>query len=434
MLAATIANAQYFSGTLAYPQGANQRVVLWVSEGSGHIRLDSVRTDQQGAFTFSRKLPGAGFYQVSVNDSDRADVILTPGEKLVRIEFSGRPLQENIHVMESEENKKLWEYKAVSREAQAVHVAVDAERRMLDPTNVARARQLDSVAYRADLLREEHLARLIAAAPSSYFAKAVGASRRLDQAAASGPEAVLSVFSFGDPELLRSSVYARAIITYLQAGKPGTEQEFFGAVDTLLLHTLRDSACFHYALGFLAELFIQYGPELAAAHVVDRWIAPGGESLALPQRIKTLVADQLKVSPGRIAPDMDFPTSHGPAKLSSLVGGSSFTTLMFYGSGCDHCQEQLPHVRDQLAIYRDKGYRIVGVALDVDSSEFKQGIAKAGITWPVFSEFKGFGGSLVNAFQVKATPYYYVLGPDLRIIAKPANYMELAMVLRQLYR
>ena len=107
---------------------------------------------------------------------------------------------------------------------------------------------------------------------------------------------------------------------------------------------------------------------------------------------------------------------------------------MFYGSTCDHCRDQLPHIRDQLAIYRDKGYRVVGVALDNDSTEFQTTIRELGITWPVFSEFKGFGGTAVSTYQVKATPYFYVLAPNMTIMAKPVDYLELAARLKEFYK
>lgn len=428
-----IGHAQYFSGRFAFPQGANARVVLWSTQGADHLRLDSMRTDARGEFIFARNPLGAGFFQVSINDSDRVDVILNPAERQVSIEFTGMPLQENVHVVKSDENMRLWEYKLVSREAQAVLATADAERRTLDPTDVARARALDSIAHRAAELREHHLGRLIAAAPKSYFAKAVGAGRRMEQAAGDGQGAVLKAFDFGDPELLRSSVYARAIITYLQSGTPGSEQDFFAAVDTLMLATLRDSSCFHYTLGFLVELFSQYGPELAIPHLVDNWIVPTGGAQRLPLHIREKVADQLLVTLGRRAPELLLPDHDRTVRLSELVAASSFTTLMFYGSTCDHCREQLPLVRDQLAIYRDKGYRIVGIALDADSAEFLATIRDMGITWPVFSEFKGFGGVAVKTYQVKATPYYYLLDRNMTIVAKPVNYLELAERLREIY-
>jgi hypothetical protein len=90
-------------------------------------------------------------------------------------------------------------------------------------------------------------------------------------------------------------------------------------------------------------------------------------------------------------------------------------------------------VRDQLAIYRDKGYGIVGVALDDDSTEFYKTLLEEGITWPVYSEFKGFGGAAVKAFKVEATPYFYLLDEHMRIVAKPINYLELGAALKELF-
>ena len=126
--------------------------------------------------------PGSGFYQVMLPDSDRVDFIIDAREPKISLVFSGTPLQEHMHVMASEENKRLWEYKLLSREAQAIQAAIRQERAGLDGMAVLRLRELDSLERRAQAVQTNHLSRLISADNKGYFSKAVGAGRIVENA------------------------------------------------------------------------------------------------------------------------------------------------------------------------------------------------------------------------------------------------------------
>ena len=57
-------HAQKFSGVLAYPGGAEQRLVLWSTRGTEHLRFDSNTAGAQGRFAFAAKRFPVGFYQL----------------------------------------------------------------------------------------------------------------------------------------------------------------------------------------------------------------------------------------------------------------------------------------------------------------------------------------------------------------------------------
>ena len=395
--------------------------------------MDSVTTAGDGSYAFSTQGLGAGFYQLSLNDSDRVDIILDPREKEVVIDLDGRPLQHHVHVRVSPENMRLWEYKLVSREAQAVEAAVQAERATLAPTDVVRARQLDSIADRAAVIRNGHLLRVMERAPESYFSKVVGARWRLEEASARGPADVARAFDLGDPELLRSSVYANGLMGFLQSDPPRSEIAFYHRIDSLLLLTSRDTACFNYAIGFLAGLFSQYGPDLALQYLVDTYIAAAARPIPMPSSVRSKVDEQMKVSLGRTAPAVELPLMEGgKVPLAELAATSSYTALFFYSSTCDHCHEQMPGLRDVYSAYHDKGLQVVGIALDTDTAEFLKTLEEQKFPWRSVSEFQAWGSPSAKAFQVKSTPSFILIDRQLRIVAKPLNYLELATKLKEL--
>lgn len=427
-------HAQELHGALTYPTGGNQRLVLWSTVGADHVRFDSTTTDANGRFTFPVKTFPTGFYQLSVNDSDRVDIILDPEDEEVLLEIDGTPLQYHLVVRRSEENKRLWAYKVISHEAQVVQHAAQQERMALQPTEVTRMRELDSIQYMSQLRQQDQLTRLVTGAPRSYFARTVGTSRMLDVAMRDGSSAMAATFPFSDPDMLRSSVFDKAVGIFLQASPPRTEKEFYARVDSLVLLASGDKECRTHVLAVLVDMFATYGPDLALQHVVDTHIA-GRDPSDLPTGILARVKDLLATTTGAIAPDMALPRLEGDSvRISDLVKGNRYTVLFFYSSGCDHCHQQMPVLLNTYANYRPKGLGVVGIALDTDTTEFLRTIQDEHLSWPCYSEFQAWGSPAAKAFHVGATPGFFLLDPQRRIVAKPVDAADLDLLLAPLLR
>ncbi len=422
--------SQDLTGRLDLPGGGRRKLVLWSTVGSEHVRHDSVVTDARGRFHFELNGSATGFYQLSLNDSDRVDIILSAREREVDLEIDGLPLQENIHVLKSRENQLLWEYKLASREAQAVNAAIRQERMALAPTEVDRMRALDSIGLVAAQRTREHLARLIEGDPDSYFAKVTGTNLRLERAMQNGRRSVVKGFDFSDPELLRSSVYDNGLAAFLQSDPPRSELDMYRGIDSLMLLSGRDAGCRAYTLGFLVDLFGTYGPDLALQYTVDRYV---GSSDQVPARLRARVEELLAVSVGRIGPDVGLSGLDGSmGMLSRLATSNRYVVLFFYSSTCDHCHAQMPVLRDLYERRHADGLEIAGIAIDDDTSAFRNTIEEERLPWPSFSSFDGWGSAVAKAWQVKATPFFYLIDADLRIIAKPFDAAELDRLLNDL--
>jgi peroxiredoxin len=408
-------------------------VVLLGTHGSSHYPLDSVKAGRDGSFAFNTKLPGAGFYQLAVNDTDRVDLILDPREKVVEVDIPGTPLQQHIQVRRSAENQRLWRYKLISKEVQAVRAAVAQEKLTLQPTDTDRLTALDSVLQRAESGKQDLLGSILRDDPESYFAFAIRTDQALEGTPGKGPMAVAAAFDFGDPRLLRSAVYDRAVMTFLQNLNAVTEEQFVVASDTLMVLAGRDADCRAYMLEHLLDLFTTYGPDLASQHLVDRYVAPLGSTAAFSPVLKAKVEAMLKVAVGATGYDVNL-NDHGTMRpLSDLIRGAQRTVLFFYSSTCDHCHAQMPGLKELHASHPDPSLRIIGIALDTDSAEFKKCIAENGLPWRAFSEFNGWGSTVAKVYQVKATPAFIVLDPQRRILAKPVDAADLANKLDQLH-
>ena len=83
--------------------------------------------------------------------------------------------------------------------------------------------------------------------------------------------------------------------------------------------------------------------------------------------------------------------------------------------------------------YQKRGFDVIGIALDVDSTDFLRSIRENAIPWRCYSEFNGWGSKAAQAFQVKATPALFLLDRAMKIVAKPTDAEELRQILKELY-
>lgn len=429
-LCAFLAAGQQLTVTLGFPITDGLLVRIMGTRGVDRFVVDSAKVDAQGKALFTGPWPGSGFYQVMLPDSDRVDFIIDTREPQISLVFSGTPLQEQMHVMASEENKRLWEYKLLSREAQAVETAIRQERADLGATEVVRSRELDSLERRAQAVQVDHLSRLSNADPKGYFAKAVAAGRLVENALSA--DDILKRFDFSDADLLRSAVYPQALMAAIQKQSVYSEDTFLAAADTVLERARKCYECYAYAIGFLIDLFDQYGPEMVLQGIVQKHVLDADPEPPLSARHQLRVESMRKVAVGALAPDVRLPVPGADSvSIAAIASRSKYLAVMFYSSTCDHCHLQMPGLRTALTSFGAKGFKAIGIALDPDPSEFDKCIKERGIMWPCYAELQGWGSPAAKAYQVKATPTFIVLDKSMRIVAKPKDSEELQRFLSE---
>jgi peroxiredoxin len=423
--------AQHIAGALPPASASDGLIRLSMSRGSTTRLVDSAAIATDGRFAFADRPRPVGFYHLSINDTDQVDIILDPSEKHVEIDFSGIPLQQHVVVKRSDENRRLWEYKLVSKESQAVQASAVAEKQKLQANDTERMLQLDSVSARAIALQRAYLEGIINGYPKSYFAKVIKADRGVDDAREQNPLAVMKALDFSDPSLMRSAVYDKAVLTFLRNIHASAEEQFISASDSLLVYAGRDPECRAYMLDHLIDLYSTYGPALPLQYLIDKYVVSPEGVAALDPSLHAKVAELLKVRVGADAPDVDLPASPAPLPLRTIVGQNRFTALFFYSSTCEHCHIEMPTMKEVYAAFKPKGLEVIGIALDADSTEFQKAIDENGLPWKCYSEFNGWGSQCAKAFQVKATPFFYLLDQRMRIVAKPVDAIALGVWLQE---
>ena len=135
------------------------------------------------------------------------------------------------------------------------------------------------------------------------------------------------------------------------------------------------------------------------------------------ETVKTQVQSQGKLAIGAPAPEISLPQPSGEVlKLSDLRG--QYVLIDFWASWCGPCRKENPNVRKVYAKYHDKGFEILGVSLDKNSSAWLNAIQQDDLQWKHISDLKYWQSSVVPEYQIKGIPLTFLVDPEGNIAAK----------------
>lgn len=138
---------------------------------------------------------------------------------------------------------------------------------------------------------------------------------------------------------------------------------------------------------------------------------------------------------GKTAPDFTLNTSDGqPISLSSYRG--KYVLLDFWASWCAPCRAESPTVKGVYNLYKDSGFDVLGVSLDLAPSkpQWIAAIKQDGLTWAQVSDLKGFDSDIAIKYGVHSIPANFLIDPSGKIIASNLRGYELEQKMKQLFK
>jgi thiol-disulfide isomerase/thioredoxin len=130
-----------------------------------------------------------------------------------------------------------------------------------------------------------------------------------------------------------------------------------------------------------------------------------------PNRQRALLyVSQPQMARARMAPPFAVTTLDGQRiSLDDLKG--KVVLIDFWATWCGPCREALPHLRDIARKFQGQPLVILSVSLDSEVNQWKDFVAKNGMTWMNCRDGR-FDGPIAKMFGVQAIPHTFTIDAD----------------------
>ncbi|PQJ21210.1 hypothetical protein BSU00_09515 [Tenacibaculum sp. SG-28] len=434
VLFATITHAQYtIKGTMTPPeksdwvmvhklQGIKPRYILNTT-----IQFDtvSVGTSRQVIGQFAFQLPKnapAGMYRATYKNSGTGYVDFLFNKENIEFIFNPKYPEESIVFTRSRENKIYGEY---TEEYNKTQKEIDANQMeyIKNPSKDLKKKYKKDYKYLEEI-QEGYEQKTEGMLVNSF----IKASKRYNPSSPIEDYQEYLDFSvnnffknidFDNKDLYNSSFLIDRIndfVLYLNYSEDQvTQQGLYKKSIAKVMEELDDKEFKKEAIEFLATSFT----EKRNSEIVD-WLFSEYYD-ALPKKdpeFKTKKMEELSVSVGRNAPDFTWSEDGNEFSLSTLNDGNNYL-MIFWSTGCPHCVKEIPEVHNFLK--NNTNTSVVSFAIendDVKFNAFKENLPGWHNVLGTHPEYK-FDNEVVKKYKIDATPTYFVLDKNKKIVAIP---------------
>lgn len=122
---------------------------------------------------------------------------------------------------------------------------------------------------------------------------------------------------------------------------------------------------------------------------------------------------------GAVFPAYKFHSAVNTSAKSIADVKADKKVIVFWSSTCSHCESELPQLLTKYKEMQAKNIQIIGMSLDTDKNAYTTKIAA--FPWINDSELRGWNSSFAEIYNIHATPTYFILDANNKIISKPSH-------------
>lgn len=240
---------------------------------------------------------------------------------------------------------------------------------------------------------------------SKFLGNQAEGKKKVDQ------EEIINFLDKSSDMLESSSLLRPVLVAYLNSGG---NTNVAGSVDKLLDRLKVETPRGQTVLSELIDIFDVYQ--------MDDFKT---KYLGLAKNLKCTINDRLSstlksnanVEMGAVFPNYKFQSATNTTAKSLHDVKADKKVIVFWSSTCSHCESELPKLLEKYNDLKAKNIQIIGLSLDVDKNSYSNKIAA--FPWINDTELRGWNSSYVDTYNVHATPTYFILDANNKIINKP---------------
>ncbi len=241
---------------------------------------------------------------------------------------------------------------------------------------------------------------------------------------------------FNNPTLQKSSFLIESSFNYINGfvNKEGDVSKAYEKnVDTVFEFLQHSDKEFQKALLLnLWQKFVNLDDVHTANYIASTYLIPVSTVLMDFDLVEKLALFK-NISLGEKAPDFAWKEDkNGRTSSQSLYTLESAENyiVVFWSSACSHCLKEIPLLHETVKGLEEGNYKVIAVGLEDEPYDWENKIHE----FPKFINVLGLGkweNKIGNDYGIDATPTYFVLDKDKKIIAKPEDIEELIEIIQK---
>ena len=154
-------------------------------------------------------------------------------------------------------------------------------------------------------------------------------------------------------------------------------------------------------VGEMTKVALHWGRK-ATWHVLFALLFVLGAAWIALNRIPASAGDDPQALPrkGFVAPDFTLEALDGQTIVLSELRGE-VVLINFWATWCPPCREEMPAMQKVYEQYRDQGFQVLAISLDVQHAQVPAFVEEKGLTYPVMMDRDG---TVSDLYQILSLP------------------------------
>lgn len=222
---------------------------------------------------------------------------------------------------------------------------------------------------------------------------------------------IVDFFDKSNDMLESSSLVRPILVAYLNnAGNSNVGSSVDKLLDRLKVETPRGQT----VLSELIDIFDVY----EMTELKNKYLTLAKNlKCTITDRLATTLKANANVEIGAVFPNYKFHSPVNTAAKTIADVKADKKIVVFWSSTCSHCETELPQLLAKYNELKAKNIQIIGLSLDSDKDSYTKKIIA--FPWINDSELRGWNSSYAETYNVHATPSYFILDANNKIISKP---------------
>ncbi|MXZ43717.1 MAG: TlpA family protein disulfide reductase [Gammaproteobacteria bacterium] len=161
---------------------------------------------------------------------------------------------------------------------------------------------------------------------------------------------------------------------------------------------------------------LEYSPRISILRELETVMEADFVSVHITPLIERMERSALKANNdtnlvvGQRVPEFSLANYDGEdVALFDLLGQRDLVLIDFWASWCGPCIADFPELKKLYSAYEDEGFEIVGVSIDDNMEDWKEGVDEHELPWVNLGELKDWGGPVAVSYGVSAIPKGYLV-------------------------